>query len=127
MAEEKKQHHCDCGCDHDHHDHDCTCDHDCDCDCGCEHDDVVVLQDENGNDVAFHYITTMEHEGKEYVYLQSADEEDDNLAVEIFELQTVEEDGELFDTLLPIDDDLYEIMYEKLMFELANGSDDEEE
>lgn len=127
MAEEKKQHHCDCGCDHDHHDHDCTCDHDGDCDCGCEHDDVVVLQDENGNDVAFHYITTMEHEGKEYVYLQSADEEDDNLAVEIFELQTVEEDGELFDTLLPIDDDLYEIMYEKLMFELANGSDDEEE
>lgn len=129
MAEEKKQHHCDCGCDHDHHDHDCTCDHDgdCDCDCGCEHDDVVVLQDENGNDVAFHYITTLEHEGKEYVYLQSADEEDDNLAVEIFELQTVEEDGELFDTLLPIDDDLYEIMYEKLMFELANGSDDEEE
>lgn len=126
MAEEKKQHHCDCGCDHDHHDHDCTCDHDGDCDCGCEHDDVVVLQDENGNDVAFHYITTLEHEGKEYVYLQSADEEDDNLAVEIFELQTVEEDGELFDTLLPIDDDLYEIMYEKLMFELANGSDDEE-
>ncbi|MBQ9125061.1 MAG: DUF1292 domain-containing protein [Clostridia bacterium] len=127
MAEEKKQHHCDCGCDHDHHDHDCTCDHDGDCDCGCEHDDVVVLQDENGNDVAFHYITTLEHEGKEYVYLQSADEEDDNLAVEIFELQTVEEDGELFDTLLPIDDDLYEIMYEKLMFELANGSDDDEE
>ena len=127
MAEEKKQNHCDCGCDHDHHDHDCTCDHDGDCDCGCEHDDVVVLQDENGNDVAFHYITTLEHEGKEYVYLQSADEEDDNLAVEIFELQTVEEDGELFDTLLPIDDDLYEIMYEKLMFELANGSDDEEE
>ena len=68
MAEEKKQHHCDCGCDHDH-DHDCTCDHD-DCDCGCEHDDVVVLQDENGNDVAFHYITTLEHEGKEYVFLQ---------------------------------------------------------
>ena len=127
MAEEKKQHHCDCGCDHDHHDHDCTCDHDGDCDCGCEHDDVVVLQDENGNDVAFHYITTLEHEGKEYVYLQSADEEDDNLAVEIFELQTVEEDGELFDTLLPIDDDLYEIMYEKLMFELANGSDDDDE
>ena len=122
MAEEKKQHHCDCGCDHDH-DHDCTCDHD-DCDCGCEHDDVVVLQDENGNDVAFHYITTLEHEGKEYVFLQSADEED-NLAVEIFELQTVEEEGELFDTLLPIDEELYEIMYEKLMFEIAQGSDEE--
>ncbi|MBO5866513.1 MAG: DUF1292 domain-containing protein [Clostridia bacterium] len=122
MAEEKKQHLCDCGCDHDH---DCTCDHD-DCDCGCEHDDVVVLQDENGNDIAFHYITTLEHEGKEFVYLQAADEEEDNLAVEIFELQTVEEDGQLFDTLLPIDDETYEIMYEILMFEIALGSDDEE-
>ena len=122
MAEEKKQHLCDCGCDHDH---DCTCDHD-DCDCGCEHDDVVVLQDENGNDIAFHYITTLEHEGKEFVYLQAADEEEDDLAVEIFELQTVEEDGQLFDTLLPIDDETYEIMYEKLMFEIAQGSDDEE-
>lgn len=122
MAEEKKQHLCDCGCDHDH---DCTCDHD-DCDCGCEHDDVVVLQDENGNDIAFHYITTLEHEGKEFVYLQAADEDEDDLAVEIFELQTVEEDGQLFDTLLPIDDETYEIMYEKLMFEIAQGSDDEE-
>ena len=120
MAEEKKQHHCDCGCDHDHHDHDCTCDHDHDCDCGCEHDDdVVVLQDENGNDVPFHYITTLEHEGKEYVYLQSADPDEDELAVEIFELQTVEEDGQLFDTLLPVDDDLYEVLYTLLLQTIA--------
>ena len=116
MAEEKKQHHCDCGCDHDHHDHDC--------DCGCEHDnDVVVLQDENGNDVPFHYITTLEHEGKEYVYLQSADPDEDDLAVEIFELQTVEEDGEMFDTLLPIDDELYEIMYTQLMQMIAEDEE----
>lgn len=124
MAEEKKQHHCDCGCDHDHHDYDCTCDHDHDCDCGCEHDDdIVVLQDENGNDVPFHYITTLEHEGNEYVYLQSADPDEDDLAVEIFELQTVEEDGEMFDTLLPVDDDLYEVLYTLLMQTIAE--DDE--
>ncbi len=124
MAEEKKQHHCDCGCDHDHHDFDCTCDHDHDCDCGCEHDDdIVVLQDENGNDVPFHYITTLEHEGNEYVYLQSADPDEDDLAVEIFELQTVEEDGEMFDTLLPVDDDLYEVLYTLLMQTIAE--DDE--
>lgn len=124
MAEEKKQHHCDCGCDHDHHDYDCTCDHDHDCDCGCEHDDdIVVLQDENGNDVPFHYITTLEHEGNEYVYLQSADPDEDDLAVEIFELQTVEEDGEMFDTLLPVDDELYEVLYTLLMQTIAE--DDE--
>lgn len=126
MADEKKQHHCDCGCDHDHHDHDCTCDHDGDCDCGCEHDDIVMLQDENGNDIPFHYITTLEHEGVEYVYLQSAEEEDD-LAVEIFELQTVEEDGQLFDTLLPVDDDLYEVLYQKLMQVIVEQSEDDDE
>lgn len=126
MADEKKQHHCDCGCDHDHHDHDCTCDHDADCDCGCEHDDIVMLQDENGNDIPFHYITTLEYEGAEYVYLQSAEEEDD-LAVEIFELQTVEEDGQLFDTLLPVDDDLYEVLYTELMQMIAQQQDDDEE
>ena len=126
MADEMKQHQCDCGCDHDHHDHDCTCDHDGDCDCGCEHDDIVMLQDENGNDIPFHYITTLEHEGAEYVYLQSAEEEDD-LAVEIFELQTVEEDGQLFDTLLPVDDDLYEVLYQKLMQAIVEQSEDDDE
>lgn len=122
MAEEKKQHHCDCGCEHDHHEHD----HDCDCGCDCENDDVVMLQDEEGNDVPFHYITTLEHEGAEYVYLQSADDEDDDeIAIEIFELQTVEEDGEMFDTLLPVDDDLYETLYTKLMQMIVDGEDEE--
>lgn len=122
MAEEKKQHHCDCGCEHDHHEHD----HDCDCGCDCENDDVVMLQDEEGNDVPFHYITTLEHEGAEYVYLQSADDEDDDeIAIEIFELQTVEEDGEMFDTLLPVDDDLYETLYTKLMQMIVDGEEEE--
>lgn len=121
MAEEKKQqHHCDCGCEHDHHDHDC------DCGCDCENDDIVMLQDEDGNDVPFHYITTLEHEGAEYVYLQSADDEDDDeIEIEIFELQTVEEDGEMFDTLLPVDDDLYETLYTKLMQMIVDGEDEE--
>ena len=85
-----------------------------------------MLQDENGNDIPFHYITTLEHEGVEYVYLQSAEEEDD-LAVEIFELQTVEEDGQLFDTLLPVDDDLYEVLYQKLMQVIVEQSEDDDE
>ncbi len=117
MAEEKKQHVCDCGCEHDHHD----------CDCGCNHDeDVVMLQDESGKEIPFHYITTMEHEGKEYVFLQSADPEEDDLIVEIFELQAVEEDGEMYDCLYPIDDELYDVLYNKLMQEIAENANDEE-
>ncbi len=121
MAEEKKQHHCDCGCDHD----DCGCghdDHDCDCGCDCGHDeDIVMLQDEEGNDLPFHYITTLEYEGKEYVFLQPLDsQDDDELIVEILELQSVEQDGEIFDSLYPVDDELYDILYNELLTQIVN-------
>ena len=105
---ENKGHGCDC--EHEHV-HDCDCGHE-ECDCGCE-DEVVVLQDSDGNDVAFHYVYNMEHEGKEYVFLQAVDSEDG--VVEIFSVQTVEENGEYFDTLDPVDDDLYDVLYEKLL------------
>ena len=125
MSEENKNlhehdHDCDCGC--------CDHDHDMDCDCGCE-DDVVMLQDEEGNDIAFHFVTTMEHEGKNYVYLQTADEDEDDLVIEIFELESVEEDGEAYDRLYPVEDDLYEVLYNKLLEEVqkqAELEDDDE-
>lgn len=116
MSEENKKLHdhdcdCDCGC----HDHD-------DCDCGCE-EDVVMLQDENGNDVAFHFVTTLEHEGKNYVYLQGADDEDDEAVIEIFELESEEEGDEAYDRLYPVDDDLYEILYNKLLEEVQKQAE----
>ena len=113
MADKKKH---DCGCDHEHdvHEHNC--------DCGCENvdEDVVMLQDENGNDIPFYYITSLEHDGKEYVCLQQADDEDP--IVEIFELEEAEEDGEPYDNLLPIDDELYEVLFKQLLEEV--GGDD---
>lgn len=121
MSEEKNIHEhdcdCDCGCEHDH---------DCDCGCGCE-DDVIMLQDENGNDVAFHFVTTMEHEGKNYVYLQTADEDEDDLVIEIFELESVEEDGEAYDRLYPVEDDLYEVLYNKLLEEVQKQAELEDD
>ncbi len=123
MSEENKNlhehdHDCDCGC--------CDHDHDMDCDCGCE-DDVVMLQDEEGNDIAFHFVTTMEHEGKNYVYLQAADDDgDDGMVIEIFELESVEEDGEAYDRLFPVEDDLYEILYNKLLEEVQRQATEED-
>ena len=112
--------HCDCGCDH-QHDHE-------QCDCGCDHDsDLVMLQDESGKEIPFHYVYNCEHEGKEYVFLQAADDEDDSL--EIFALKTVEENGEFYDVLDPVDDDLYEVLYEKLLLAASQDccADDETE
>ncbi len=116
MSEEIKnihEHDCDC---------DCGCEHDHDCDCGCE-DDVVILQDENGEDVAFHFVTTMEHEGKNYVFLQTADENEDDLVIEIFELESVEEENEAYDRLYPVEDDLYEVLYNKLLEEVQKQAE----
>ncbi|MCH5153464.1 MAG: DUF1292 domain-containing protein [Clostridiales bacterium] len=113
MDEKKKnQQGCDCGCDHEHHHHDA------DCDCGCAVDeDVVMLEDEDGNEIAFYHIATLERDGKEYACLQQAEDEDP--IVEIFELEEVEEDGELFYNFLPIDDELYEALYKQLEEEVA--------
>ena len=99
--------------------------HEHDCDCGCEalDEDVVMLQDDEGNDIPFYYITSLEHDGKEYACLQTADENEDDQVVEIFELEEIEEDGEPYYNFLPIDDELYEILFKQLL-EVAGQADD---
>lgn len=118
---EKKNH--DCGCEHEHDNHecDCGCEHDEDCDCGCD-DNVVMLQDADGNEVAFNYVYNMEHEGKEYVFLQAADADEDDGEIEIFAIHTVEEDGQYYDMLDPVDDALYDVLYEKLLLVAAEDA-----
>lgn len=114
MEEKKKnQHECDCGCDHEH-DADCCCDVD---------EDVIMLEDEDGNQLAYHHIATLERDGKEYACLQLA--EDEEPILEIFELEEVEEDGEFFYNLLPIEDDLYESLCNQLDQEIAEMFENE--
>ena len=116
MSEEKKKA---CDCEHEH-------EHGCDCECGCEceaDEDVVMLVDEDGTEIPFYHIATLDHEGKEYACLQQADDEDP--VVEIFELEEVEEDGDVYYNFLPIDDELYETLYKKLEDEVAAMTDGE--
>ena len=115
MEEKKKN--CDCGCEHEHHEHDV------DCDCGCADEDVVMLEDEDGNEIPFYHIATLERDGKEYACLQQADDEDP--IVEIFELEEVEENGEFFYNFLPIEDELYEALYKQLEEEVAAMSEED--
>ena len=115
MSEEKKKT-CDCEHGHEH-------EHDCDCGCGCEADeDVAMLVDEDGTEIPFYHIATLDHEGKEYACLQQADDEDP--VVEIFELEEIEEADDVYYNFLPIDDELYEILYKKLEEEVAAMTDD---
>ncbi len=102
--------------------HECDCEHD-ECDCETVDEDVVMLEDEDGNQIPFYHIATLDRDGKEYACLQQADDEDP--IVEIFELQEVEEGDEVYYNFLPIDDDLYDELYKQLEEEVAAMSDDE--
>lgn len=114
---EKKQHNCDCGHEHEH---------DEPCDCGCEDadEDVIMLEDEEGNEYPYYHVATLEHEGKEYACLQEADEDAEEPQIEYFELEEVEEDGDFYYNLLPVSDELYDILDKKLA-QLVEEYDDE--
>ena len=112
MLDENKVHTCDCG--------DEACDF--------VEDDIVMLEDEDGNEIAFHHVATLERDGKEYACLQEADDEE--AVVEIFELVETEEDGESYYNFLIVDDETYEVLYRQLLEEVAamnNGCDCDED
>ena len=98
---EKKLCNCegDCNCEHDHD----ACDHDCDCGCEWE-DDVVILTADDGRELKFYFVGTIEYKGKNYSAFEPAEQmegiEDDDLI--IFELSG---DDEKTAELLPVEDE----------------------
>ena len=59
---------------------------------GEELENILVLTDENGNDVEFEYLDSIEYQGKEYIVLIPNDEE--ACEVVILEVQPVDEELE---------------------------------
>ena len=57
-----------------------------------ELDDLVYLTDEDGNEVAFEYLDTIEYEGNLYAVLIAADEEEDEVQILQLEGDPEEED-----------------------------------
>ena len=64
-----------------------------------EENSVIVLTDENGNDVNFQFLDSIEYEGEEYVVLASMD----NFNGEVEILKVVYEDGTDEDTFVGIE------------------------
>ena len=68
---------------------------------------ILTLTDENGNDQNFEYLDVIEYQGKEYLILMPADEEETNIV--ILEIEPVDEENENY---LSIDDeDLLNTVY----------------
>ena len=57
-----------------------------------ENDNLVQLQDENGKDVNFEHLMTIEHEGNYYVVLEATEDTDDCKEGEAIILKIVRDD-----------------------------------
>ncbi len=72
-----------------------------------EESNLLTLTDENGNDANFEYLDVIEYQGKEYLLLLPADEE--NAQIVILEIEPVDEENENY--LSVTDEDLLNEVY----------------
>ena len=90
-----------------------------------EERDIVVFEDDAGNEITMEVIDYLCYEGKEYAliteYVEEPEEDVDEIDVMIMEVKPVGDDQEEF---LPIDDELAEKIMQ--VFE-SDAFDDEEE
>ena len=68
---------------------------------------ILTLTDENGNDQNFEYLDVIEYNGKEYLVLMPADEEETHIV--ILEIEPVDEENENY--LSIEDEDLLNTVY----------------
>lgn len=95
-----------------------------------ERDDVIVLRDEDGLEIQFEYLDTIERDGKEYVVLLPLDEVEEDEEGEVVILQVAEVNGE--EEFLPVEDEnelnaVFEEFKERMKDEFEFADDEEEE
>lgn len=83
---------------------------------GEELDNIIVLNDENGDEIEFEFLDLIEYEGEEYVVLLPTDEEDDAGEVVILKLEDTDSEDE--ESYVSVDDEdvlqaVFEIFKEK--------------
>ena len=86
-----------------------------------EDDSIIVLTDDKGVDTRFEYLDCIEYQGKEYLILIPADQEETEIV--ILEIEPVDEENENY---LAVEDDavldaVYEIFKEKFKDVLTFG------
>ena len=106
-----------------------------------ENNNMIQLQDENGNDVNFEHLMTVEYEGSYYVVLEAAEDTDDCKEGEAIIHKIIRDEDSGEDVYATIEDEaefnavfdrVMEIMEEEdeaaaLELELVDGEDEDEE
>lgn len=95
-----------------------------------ELDNIIVLNDENGEEIPFEFLDLIELEGEEYVVLLPIEEDEEELG-EVVILKVEDTDSEEEESYVSVDDDeilnkVFEMFKEKFKDEF-NFIDDEEE
>lgn len=95
---------------------------------GEELDNIIVLNDEEGNEVKFEFLDLIELDGEEYVVLLPTEEEEDSEEVVILKLEDT--DDEETESYVSVDDEetlnkVFEMFKEKFKDEF-NFVDDED-
>jgi len=72
---------------------------------GEELDNIIVLNDENGNEVEFEFLDLIEYEGEEYVVLLPNDEDVDEEPGEVLILKLEDTDSENEESYVSVDDE----------------------
>ena len=83
-----------------------------------ELENIIVLNDENGEEVPFEFLDLIELDGEEYVVLLPADEEEDEDAGEVVILKVEDSENEEEESYVSVDDEetlnkVFEIFKEK--------------
>lgn len=96
-----------------------------------ELDNIIVLNDENGEEVPFEFLDLIEYEGEEYVVLLPIEEDEAEDAGEVVILKVEDTESEEEESYVSVDDEeilnkVFEIFKEKFKDEF-NFVDDEEE
>lgn len=96
-----------------------------------ELDNIIVLNDENGEEVPFEFLDLVEYEGEEYVVLLPIEEDESEDAGEVVILKVEDTESEEEESYVSVDDEdtlnkVFEIFKEKFKDEF-NFVDDEEE
>lgn len=101
MSEENNNHQCDCG--HDHEE---------------ELDNIIILNDENGEEVQFEFLDLIEYDQEEYVVLLPVEEADEDEIGEVVILKVEQTESEDEESYVGVEDEetlnkVFEIFKEK--------------
>ncbi len=81
-----------------------------------ENNNLVQLQDENGNEINFEHLMTVEHEGSYYVVLEATEDSDDCKEGEAIILKIIRDDESGDDVYATIEEEAeFNAVFDKVM------------